>query len=45
LLTQLLAGASIAATETETGNNQVSFAEDEGNPNRNHGALKKPKRG
>jgi hypothetical protein len=48
LLTKLLAGATLntSATETDAGgseNNQDADAA--GNPSRNHGALKKPKRG
>jgi hypothetical protein len=48
LLTRLLASASLAqvTADSDAGedeNNQN--AGNEGNPNRNHGALKKPKRG
>jgi hypothetical protein len=48
LLTKLLAGATLntSATETDTGGNENNQdAGNAGNPNRNHGALKKPKRG
>jgi hypothetical protein len=41
LLTKILAGVSAAQTDTGGDDN----APDEGNPNRNHNALKKPKRG
>jgi hypothetical protein len=49
LLTRLLASASIigAPTDTDAGGdeNNNQDAGNEGSPNRNHGALKKPKRG